>query len=206
MWLWAQKGSAEISVQEVNWRGKHVFIDIKNEWQNVSNSVHKSLKKRHTILTVLCLWSYDKSIWKNRLQCWKKLIAALSREETFNFQIVMISVWVWGDSKGTLSPSFSLSLSLCARAASGVTVGKDLEDKQHHTYTPRKQQCTHAYTDTHKQTIWGTGQHHYTLTTLPDTHKSRTATSSPISHAGAHTQWQQNTKRSHWDWNQWWLG
>ena len=64
---------------------------------------------------------------------------------------------MWGAAKAL---SLALFLSLCRslRAASGVTVGKDLEDKQHHTYTPNKT----LHTCTHTKHWEGLTQYHYT--------------------------------------------
>lgn len=60
--------------------------------------------------------------------------------------------------------SLSLFLSLCLSLRElprGVTVGEDLEDKQHHTYTPNKTQHTHTHD---RNTGEDSHQQRYTLT------------------------------------------
>lgn len=58
----------------------------------------------------------------------------------------MISVWVWGDSKGTLSPSFSLSVCLSVREPPlGSLWGKTLRTNST-THIPPATQCTQTFT------------------------------------------------------------
>lgn len=100
-----------------------------------------------------------KSVWKDRLQ-WKKLKKQLLRRKKswisrYEDKIISLCRCVWGDGKGTLPLSLSLFLSeSCLLSLCG---GKDLEDKQHHTYTPPATQ-THTCSHTHWECGGGKGR------------------------------------------------
>lgn len=97
-----------------------------------------------------------------------------------------------------LSLPLSLSLSLCARAASGVTVGKDLEDKQHHTYTPSKTVHIRTYIHTHTQFGGQDSQLHTQILTHTKARQQQASrTPSPISHIYTALSGKQTQKKGH---------